>query len=158
MTTVPLSVCYGALNLLVLADTSYFVPYVCDRAIAIGGVSTRARKAPYCRLLFPVVAWQRNGHTVLCGLSHLLFPFLGSPSTGALHLLYFLSFYNHPDSLVLMPLVSSQVPSFVPQEKKSARCCRFESLSDSSFIAQNLAFYRPQNARTNISLVNKRIT
>ena len=30
----PLSVCYGALNLLVLADTSNFVPYVCDRAIA----------------------------------------------------------------------------------------------------------------------------
>ena len=37
MTTVPLSVCYGALNILVLADTSNFVPYVCDRAIA-GGV------------------------------------------------------------------------------------------------------------------------
>ena len=33
MTTVPLSVCYGALNLLVLADTSKFVPYVCDQAI-----------------------------------------------------------------------------------------------------------------------------
>ena len=28
VTTVPLSVCYGALNLLVLADTSNFVPYV----------------------------------------------------------------------------------------------------------------------------------
>ena len=34
MTAVPLSVCYGALNLLVLADTSNFLPYVCDRAIA----------------------------------------------------------------------------------------------------------------------------
>ena len=34
MTTVPLSVCYGAVNLLVLVDTSNFVPYVCDRAIA----------------------------------------------------------------------------------------------------------------------------
>ena len=33
VTTVPLSVCYGALNLLVLVDTSNFVPYVCDRAI-----------------------------------------------------------------------------------------------------------------------------
>ena len=87
------------------------------------------------------VACQRNGRTILWGLSHLLFPFLGSPSTGALHLLYFLSFYNHFDSLVLMPLVSSQVPSFVPQEKKSARCCRFKSLIDSGFIAQNLAFY-----------------
>ena len=63
-----------------------------------------------------------------------------------------------PIPLVLMPFVSSQVPSFVPQEKKSARCCRFESLSDSGFIAQNLAFYRPQKAQTDISLVNKRIT
>ena len=34
VTTVPLSVCYRALNLLVLADTSNFVPYVCDQAIA----------------------------------------------------------------------------------------------------------------------------
>ena len=29
-----LSVCYGALNILVLVDTSSFVPYVCDQAIA----------------------------------------------------------------------------------------------------------------------------
>ena len=34
VTTLPLSVCYGALNLLVLADASNFVPYVCHRAIA----------------------------------------------------------------------------------------------------------------------------
>ena len=34
VTTVPLSVCYGALNLLVLADTPNFVPYVCYRAIS----------------------------------------------------------------------------------------------------------------------------
>ena len=33
VTTVPLSVCYGALNLLLRADASNFVPYVCDRAI-----------------------------------------------------------------------------------------------------------------------------
>ena len=26
--------CYGSLNLLALADTSNFVPYVCDRVIA----------------------------------------------------------------------------------------------------------------------------
>ena len=50
------------------------------------------------------------------------------------------------------------VPSFFPQEKKSARCCRFESLSDSGFIAQNMAFYRPYKARTDISLANKRTT
>ena len=41
-------------------------------------------------------------------------------------------------------------PMFRPQEKKSARCCRFESLSDSGFIAPNLAFYRPYKAQTDI--------
>ena len=38
----------------------------------------------------------------------------------------------------------------VPQEKKSARCCRFESLSDSGFIAPNMAFYRAYKAQTDI--------
>ena len=57
-----------------------------------------------------------------------------------------------------MPLVSSQVPSFVPQEKKSARCCCFESLSNSGFIAPNITFYRPYKARTDISLANERVT
>ena len=32
--TVPISVCYGAINLLVLVDTSNFAPYVCHQAIA----------------------------------------------------------------------------------------------------------------------------
>ena len=64
--------------------------------------------------------------------------------------LYILSFYNHPDSLISRPFVSSQVPCFVPQEKKSARCCCFESLSDSGFSAQNMAFYRPYKAQTDI--------
>ena len=67
-------------------------------------------------------------------------------------------FYNRPSSLISMPPVSSQVPSFVPQEKKSARCCRFQSLSDSGFIAQNMAFYRPYKARTDILLANKCVT
>ena len=31
VTTVPLSVCYGALNPLVHVDASNFVPYACDR-------------------------------------------------------------------------------------------------------------------------------
>ena len=152
MTTVPLSVCYGALNLLVLADTSNFVPYVCDRAIP---GSMRARKAPYRHPLFPVVAWQRKGCTVLGGLSHLSFPVwvrltLG-PNT------CFISFNSIivPIPWFLCPLF---VPSFVSQEKKSARCCSFESLSDSGFIAQNLAFYRPNKTRTDILLANKRIT
>ena len=33
---------------------------------------------------------------------------------------------------------------------KSARCCRFESLSDSGFIVPNMAFYRPYKAQTDI--------
>ena len=110
--------------------------YVCDWAVT--GGEYEGSEVPHRRPLFPVVAWQRNGRTVLQGLSH------------------FLSFYNHPGSLISMPLVSSQVPSFVPQEKKSVRC--FESLSDSAFIAPNIAFYRPYKARTDISLANKGVT
>ena len=33
VTTVSLSVCYGALNLLVRVDTSNIGPYACDRAV-----------------------------------------------------------------------------------------------------------------------------
>ena len=47
-----------------------------------------------------------------------------------------------PVPFLVGPFVSSRIPCFVPQEKKSARCCRFESLSDSGFIAPNMAFYR----------------
>ena len=70
----------------------------------------------------------------------------GVCETGALCWLYVLSFYNRPDSLISRPFVSSQVPCFVPQEKTSARFSRFESLSDSGFIAPNMAFYRPCKA------------
>ena len=38
--------------------------------------------------------------------------------------------------------------SYRSQEKKSANCCRFESLSDSGIIAQFLAFYRPNKTLT----------
>ena len=121
MTTVPLSVCYGALNLLIRVDASNFVPYACDRAVAgeYEGPKSTALSSAFSG--GSVVA-ERSYRTL--GTLAPVFPFLGPPSTGALCLLYFLSFYNRPDSLVLMPLVSSQVPSFVPQEKKSARCCR----------------------------------
>ena len=71
----------------------------------------------------------------------------GVCETGALCWLYVLSFYNRPDSLISRPFVSSQVPCFVHQEKK---CCHFESLSDSGFIAPNIAFYRPYKAQTDI--------
>ena len=79
------------------------------------------------------------------------FPVLGGVcKTGALCLLYVLSFYNRPDSLISTPFVSSQVPCFVPQEKKPARCCCFVSLSNSGFIAPNMGFYRPYKAQTDI--------
>ena len=120
MTTVPLSVRYRALNLLVRVDASNFIPYACDRAVT--GGECEGPEVPHRRSLFPVVAWQQNGRTVLQGLSHLYFPSLGGSNinAGALYLLYVLSFYNRPDSLFSTPLVSSQVPSFVsPREKVS---------------------------------------
>ena len=66
---------------------------------------------------------------------------------------YVLSFYNRPNSLLSRPVCLVPNPMFRPREKKSARCCRFESLSDSGFIAPNLAFYRPYKAQTD-RLVN----
>ena len=115
VTTVPLSVCYRALNLLVRVDTSNFVSYACDAEEYEGLEST----APLSAISSGSMAAEWSYRTLETPAP--VFPFLGSPSTGALCLLYFLSFYNCPDSLFLMPLVLSQVPSFVPQEK-SARC------------------------------------
>ena len=63
---------------------------------------------------------------------------------------YVLSFYNCPDSLLSRHVCLVPNPMFRPQEKKSAKCCRFESLSDSGFIAPNLAFYRPNKAQLDI--------
>ena len=136
--------------------TSNFVPYAWDQAVT--GGSTRVQKVPHRRPLSPVVALQRNGCTVLRDSGTSISRSWACLCAGALRFLYFLSFYNRPGSLISMPSVSSQVPSFVPQEKKSARCCRFESLSDSGFITQNMAFYRPYKAQTDISLANKRVT
>ena len=71
MTTVPLSVCYGALNLLVLADTSNFVPYVCDRAIA------GEYEGPESTVLSSAISggsMAAERRTVLGGLLHLSFP------------------------------------------------------------------------------------
>ena len=61
----------------------------------------------------------------------------------------FLSF-NRPNFPSEWPVCFVPDPMFRPQEKKSARCCRFESLSDSGFIAPNLAFYRPHKAQLDI--------
>ena len=44
-----------------------------------------------------------------------------------------------------VPLLAGPKSHYYPQEKKSARCCRFESHNDSEFIAWNPAFYRPKS-------------
>ena len=92
VTTVPQSVCYGALNLLVHVDASNFVPYACDRAVT--GGECEGPEVPHRRPLFPVVAWQQKSRTVLQGLSHLCFPSLGWSKCWDPSLLYVLSFYN----------------------------------------------------------------
>ena len=102
MTTVPLSVCYGALNLLVRVDTSNFVPYAYDQGVA-GEYEGPESTALSSLISGGSEAAERSYRTL--GTPAPVFPFLGSPSTGLLRLLYFLSFYNPPDSLVLMPLV-----------------------------------------------------
>ena len=63
----------------------------------------------------------------------------------------FFPFYDRPNSLLSRPVCIVPNPMFCPQEKKSARCCRFESLSDSAFIAPNLAFHRPYKAQLDIN-------
>ena len=88
VTTVPLSVCHGALN---LSDASNFVPYACDRPVTRG--DCEGPEVPYRNRLFPVVAWQQNGRTVLQGLSHLYFPFSGGsgrpwPFAGSMSFLF----------------------------------------------------------------------
>ena len=87
VTTVPLTVCYGALNLWVLTDISNFAPYVCDRAIAgehEGPESTVTSSAYFRGLMF-----------ALFSLLSIIVPI---PS-------------------FICPFASSQVPSFVPQER-----------------------------------------
>ena len=100
-------------------DASNFVPYACDRAVA-GEYEGPESTVPLSAISGGSVAAERSYRT--SGTLAPVFPFLGLPSTGALPLLYFLSLYNRPDSLVSMPLVSSQAQSFIPQEKKSTRC------------------------------------
>ena len=136
----------GALNLLVRVDASNFVP--CVRPVGhVRGVRGPKSTVPLSVILGGSVAAERS-YRVLGTLTP-VFPVPGGGGggggggiceTGALCWLYVLSFYNRPNSLISRPFVSSQVPCFVPQEKKSARCCRFESLSYSGFIAPNMAF------------------
>ena len=81
MTTVPLSVCNGAINLLVRVDASYFVPYACDRAVA-GEYEGPESTAPLSAISGGSLAAEQSYHTL--GTLAPVFPFLGSPSTAAL--------------------------------------------------------------------------
>ena len=117
VTTVPITVCYGELNLLVLMDTSNFAPYVCDRAIAR---SMRVRKAPYCRTLIygGSMAAGRSYRTrwTLAPVVPVWVPLTLGPNTCFI----FPSFYNRPDSLVHMPLCIVPSPMFrSPREEVS---------------------------------------
>ena len=63
----------------------------------------------------------------------------GGPNTSLISFTRFCSPYHRP-------LASGPQAHVRPQEKKSARCCRFESHNDSEFIARNSTFYRPKPA------------
>ena len=72
VTTVPVSVCYGALNLLVRVDASNFVPYACDRAVT--GGEYEGPEVPHCRPLVSLAA-ERSYRT--SGTLAPVFPVLG---------------------------------------------------------------------------------
>ena len=79
MTTIPLSVCYGALNLLVRVDASNFIPYGCDLVVA-GKYEGPESTVPSSAISGGSVAAERLYHT--SGTLAPVFPYLGSPSTG----------------------------------------------------------------------------
>ena len=124
---------------------------VSDRSVTQG--EYEGPKAPYRRLLFSLVAWQQNGRTVRSGHPYLISLSLGGECSlldlGPMVVPMSFPFNNRPNSLLSRPVCIIPNPMFRPQEK-SARCCRFESLSDSGFIAPNLAFYRPYKAQLDI--------
>ena len=103
-------------------------------------------------ILFGSVAAERSYHVL--GTLTPEFPVPGGgggsarpgPYAGSMSFLFIIV----PIPFLVGPFVSSRIPCFVPQEKKSARCCRFKNLSDSGFIAPNMAFYRPYKAQTDI--------
>ena len=142
----------GALNLSVRGYGPLTSFPVSDRSVTRG--EYKSPKAPYRRLLFSLVAWQQNGRTVRSGHSYLISLSLGGECSlldlGPMLVPMSFPFYNRPNSLLSRPVYIVPNPMFRPQEKKSARCCRFESLSDSGFIATNLAFYRPYKAQLHI--------
>ena len=126
----------GALNLSVRGYGPLTSFPVSDRLVMRG--EYEGPKAPYRRLLFWWVAWQQNGRTVRLGHLYLISLSLGgecSLDMGPMLVPMFFPFYDHPNSLLSRPVCIVPNPMFRPQEKKSARC-----LSDSGFIAPNLAF------------------
>ena len=148
MTTVPLSVCYGALNLLVRVDASNFVPYACDRPVTKG--ECEGSEVPYHRPLFPVVAWQQNGRTVLQGLSHLCFLFSGGsgrlgPYAGSMSFLFLFI----PIPLIARPLYRPKFHISFPK-RRSQRGVVVSRAKRLWLYAPNMAFYRPYKARTDI--------
>ena len=62
VTTVPRSVCYGALNLLVCMDASNFIPYACEWAVT-GGVRGSRSTAPSTAISGGSVAAERSYRT-----------------------------------------------------------------------------------------------
>ena len=70
-------------------------------------------------------------------------PALGARLLGAQYFFTFLSHFCFP---YYRPVLSGPQAHVRPQEKKSARCCQFESHNDSEFIARNSAFYMPKIA------------
>ena len=79
VTTVPLSVCYRALNLLVRVDASNFVPYACDQAVA-GEYEGPESTVPSSAISGVSVAAEQSYRTSETLVP--VFPFLGTPSTG----------------------------------------------------------------------------
>ena len=142
----------GALNLSVRGYGPLTSFPVSDRSVTRG--EYEGPKAQYRRLLFSLVAWQQNGRTVRSGHPYLISLSLGGECSlldlGPMLVPMSFPFYDRPNSLLSRPVCIVLNPMFRPQEKKSARCCRFESLSDSGFIAPNLAFYRPYKAQLDI--------
>ena len=114
------------------------------------GVRGPKSTVPSSAILVGSVAAERSYHAL--GTLTPGFPVPGGgsarpgPYAGSMSFLFIIV----PIPFLVGPFVSSQIPCFVPQEKKSARCYRFESLSDSGFIAPNMAFYRPYKAQTDI--------
>ena len=142
----------GALNLSVRGYGPLTSFPVSDRLVTRG--EYKGPKAPYRRLLFSLVAWQQNDRTVRSGHPYLISLSLGGECSlldlGPMLVPMFFPFYDRPNSLLSRPVCIVPNPMSRPQEKKSVRCCRFESLNDSGFIAPNLAFYRPYKAQLDI--------